>query len=276
VETQLLSYEPLTGAIGAVVTGIDLTEPQPDAVITELDRAVADHGVLFFVDQHELTPGAQVAFGAQLGELWIHPWVRGHPDHPEVMVLAPENLPNTPGEPIRWHADATFAARPPRGSILRAVELPPVGGDTLWANMAAAYESLSSSMQRFLDGLSARHVSDSFQRLLAQGKAVDAASAEMQSSVHPVITTHPVTGRRGLYVNTIFTTEIVELSPAEGASVLAFLYDHIKTPDLHVRWRWQPGSVAFWDNRATQHHVTGGYAARREMHRVTLQGDEPK
>lgn len=272
-----LSFERMTSVVGARVSGVDLAEPQASEVVEQLDRAVAEHGVLFFHDQQALTPASHVAFGAAFGELFVHPWVKNlGPEHPEVMVLASETLPNGGRESIRWHADATFDELPPRGSILRAVEVPSSGGDTLWASMVAAYAGLSSKLQRFIDGLHAEHQSDSFRRLIAQGKALEDAPTEMTSSTHPVVTHHPVTGERSLFVNVIFTKRIVELSQLESDRVLALLWEHVKAPDFQVRFNWEPGAVAFWDNRATQHYVVADYTERRVMHRVTIRGDKPQ
>jgi taurine dioxygenase len=270
-----LKYEPMTGVVGATVHGVDMAQPLSDAVVDDLNRAVAEHGVLFFHDQ-ELSPEQHRAFGARFGPLHVHPWVRNlGPDLPEIMVLAPENLPNSGRKSIRWHADATFEERPPRGAILRAVELPELGGDTLWASMYAAYEALSGRMQAFLDGLHGVHESDSFQKLIAMGRAVEDAPAEMASTEHPVVATHPVTGRKALYVNVIFTRAIAELSETESDRVLGFLLEHLKNPDFQVRLRWRPGTVAFWDNRASQHYGVVDYTGRRVMHRVTVCGDRP-
>lgn len=272
-----LDIQRMTSTIGARVSGIDLAERQPQGVIDEIDWAVAEHGVLFFDGQHDLTPSAQRDFGARFGELWVHPWVKNvGPECPEVIVLTSETLPGTGHDSVRWHADATFDEHPPRGSILRAVELPAKGGDTLWASMYAAYDALSSKLQSFLDGLHAEHESDSFRRLMAEGKAREDAPAEMTTSVHPVVATHPVTGRRALFVNVIFTKRIVELRQLESDRLLALLFEHIKCPDFQVRLAWQPGAVAFWDNRATQHYVVGDYTERRVMHRVTIRGDRPR
>lgn len=271
----MLKLERLTGAAGAEVHDFDLGEDHDQAVIDELNLAVAEHGVLFFRDQ-DITPEQHRAFGARFGQLYIHPFVRNMgPELPEIMVLAPENLPNSGTKSIRWHADATFEPCPPRGSILRAVELPELGGDTLWANMHAAYETLSSHMQRFLEGLHGVHESDSFQKLIAMGRAVEDAPDEMTATEHPVIATHPVTGRKTLFVNVIFTRAIAELSETESDRILSFLLEHLKSPDFQVRLRWRPGTVAFWDNRATQHYAVCDYTGRRAMHRVTILGDRP-
>lgn len=276
VASTTLSFAPITGNIGAEVSGIDLAAPQSDETIKELDRAVANYGVLIFRDQ-SLTPEQHRAFGARFGDLHIHPYERNlGPEHPEVIVLDSELYRAKGKSSVPWHADATFEERPPRGSILRAVQLPEVGGDTLWSSMYAAWDALSSPMQRLLDGLHAEHDSTkSFGQRVKEGRAAADAKKEMSATTHPVVITHPVSGRRALFVNAVFTTRIVELSPAESDRVLAQLFEHTKAPEFQVRLRWAPGTVAFWDNRATQHYAVGDYVGRRLMQRVTVLGDRP-
>lgn len=272
-----MELSPVTNSIGAEVTGVDLTQPLSAGLVLDLDRALAEHGVLFFRDQH-VTPRQQLDFGACLGELHVHPYEHNLGGQLEaVLVLDSERYRSKGKTPVPWHTDATFEQRPPRGSVLRAVELPPVGGDTLWANMYAAYESLSSRMQRFLDDLDAVHdAGATFGGRLREGRVRDDAVTEMRSTVHPVVTAHPVSGRKVLFVNRQFTSHIVDLSSSESDRILEHLFHTVHAPDIQVRLRWRPGTVAVWDNRCTQHYAVGGYEGRRVMNRVTFLGPPPK
>lgn len=270
-----MKIERVTDRIGAEVTGVDLADVD-DATVSALDRALADHGVLFFRDQ-DLTPAEHLAFGARFGELHLHPYERNlGGDHQAVIVLDSANYRTKGKDPVPWHHDATFEARPPRGSILRAVDLPEVGGDTLWADMYAAYEGLSSKLQRFVDELDAVHdASHIFGRRVAEGRARPDAETTMTANVHPVVATHPVSGRKALFVNANFTTGIVDLARRESDAVLGVLFQTVHNPDIQVRLRWTPGTVAMWDNRCTQHYAVGGYTGRRVMQRVTFLGPAP-
>jgi alpha-ketoglutarate-dependent taurine dioxygenase len=255
-----LQVETLTATVGAVVSHVDLNEPQSDAMMRAIEAALHQHAVLFFLDQH-LEDERQVAFGRWYGDLDIHHSGRNHPDHPEIYVLEGYS------RDIEWHADLTFAERPCRASVLKAVTLPPVGGDTLWTSTCAAYEGLSASMQCFIDGLHAYHDSS---RLNNRDPHLDVVHA-----IHPVVIDHPVTRRRSIFVNSMFTKRIVELSERESAQVLDLLYQHLREPSYQVRWRWQPNCVAMWDNYATQHCVVVDYTEPRKMHRVTITGSRP-
>lgn len=255
-----LHLERLTATIGAVVSGVDLNEPQPDEVMREIESALHQHGVLFFLDQH-LEDARQVAFGRWFGDLDVHHSGRNHPDHPEIYVLEGYS------RDIEWHADTTFAERPCRASVLKAVTLPPIGGDTVWTSTCAAYDGLSTPVQRFIDGLHADHDSS---RLNRRDPHLD-----VLRTTHPVVIDHPATRRRSIFVNSMFTTRIVELSESESAHVLDMLYQHVRQPSYQVRWRWQPNCVAMWDNYATQHCVVVDYTEPRKMHRVTITGSRP-
>jgi taurine dioxygenase len=194
--------------------------------------------------------------------------------HPEIVVL--ESDARRPIVADRWHSDVTFEKCPPLGSILRAVAVPAAGGDTLWASMYAAYEALSDTLQRLLSGLSAVHDGGGFARIAkddAQRKDLEAR----QTAVHPVVRTHPVTGRKALFVNSVFTKGIVGMKPAESRALLGFLYEHVSTPDFSCRFRWRKDSIAMWDNRCTQHRVLADALPEyRRMERVTLIGDAPR
>ena len=228
--------------------------------------------MIFFRDQH-LTPDQQKAFGRLFGELHLHPAAPALLDgHPEILVIhADENSKRVAGED--WHSDVSCDPEPPMGSILYMHELPPVGGDTLFASMYAAYDTLSAPMQRFLEPLTAMHEGEHVYR----GRyGVKDEGRVFPKAEHPVIRTHPVSGKKALFVNRGFTTRIVGLKKAESAAVLDLLFRHVETPELHCRFRWQPRSVAFWDNRAVQHHAMWDYfPQRRHGHRVTIKGDAP-
>ncbi len=272
-----MQFEKVTDVIGAEVHDIDLRAPLDDTTVIALDRALAEHGVLFFRDQ-QLGPAQHRDFGARFGELHLHPYERNlGGDLATVLVLDSENYKEKGRNPVPWHHDATFEKRPPRGSVLRAVQLPDVGGDTVWSSMYAAYDSLSSKLQRFVDELDAVHdATASFGRRVAEGRARDDAQTSMTRNVHPVVAVHPVSGRKALFVNRVFTESIAGMGAAESAHLLELLFRTVHVPDAQVRLRWRPGTVAMWDNRCTQHYAVGGYTGRRVMQRVTFLGPEPE
>jgi taurine dioxygenase len=273
-----LSARPLTPAIGAVIDDIDLAGDLSDATIDSLHRALLRHHVLFFQRQ-TLDPKTQKALAARFGRLHIHPIYPHVDDVPEIIVLdtSHNNLPDNDN----WHTDVTFIETPPLGAILAAKTIPPSGGDTSWASTIVAYEALSAPFQHFLDGLTAIHnIEKSFPEVRwgqnEDKTRFDEAKRKNPPVVHPVVRVHPESGRKGLFVNEGFTTRIVELSPGESDSVLQLLFKHVAKPDFTVRWKWNEGDVAFWDNRLTQHYALADYLPhRRIMHRATILGDKP-
>jgi taurine dioxygenase len=271
-----MHIRPVTTTIGAEVSDIDLALPLSADEARLLDKAVAEHGVLFFRDQR-LTPDQQLAFGAVFGALHVHPYERNLGGaHEAVMVLESDGFGGATAPKVPWHADATFETNPPRLSILRAVETPVVGGDTLWASTNAAYEGLSSPMQRFVDELEAVHeAAGAFGARVAAGQARADSVQEMRTAVHPAVIRHPLSGSKALYVNGIFTTKLADLGRAESAALLGVLLETVHDPSLQVRLRWEPGTIAMWDNRCTQHAAAGGYEGRRIMHRVMAMGAPP-
>jgi alpha-ketoglutarate-dependent taurine dioxygenase len=267
-----IQVDRLTPHVGAEIRGIDLSQPLDEPTFKEVHAALIDNGVVFFRDQH-LTPDQQKAFGRLFGELHMHPAAPSLLEgHPEILVIhADEKSRHVAGE--NWHSDVSCDLEPPMGSILYMHELPPVGGDTLFASMYAAYEALSEPMKRFLEPLTAMHEGEHVYR----GRyGVNDAGRVFPKAEHPVIRTHPVSGRKALFVNGGFTTRITQLRRAESDAVLRFLYHHVETPEFHCRFRWQVNSVAFWDNRCVQHHAMWDYyPQRRHGHRVTIKGDAP-
>lgn len=260
---------PLTSAIGAEVRGIDLREV---ADVAELRDALLEHLVLFFRDQ-QLDDEAHLHLAERFGTVMAPIIDPGSGGSPEVMVL--DQVAPVGRGTDRWHCDSTFLEIPPLGAILRAVHLPSVGGDTLFASMYAAYETLSEPLRTMLDGLTAVHSTVIVNELMRGLDVVHRGGAE-QSAVHPVVRVHPETGRKLLFVNGNFTTRIVELTLDESDALLGLLFQHVKSPTIQCRFTWTPGAVAFWDNRAVQHFAAPDYAERRVMHRVLLAGDRPR
>jgi len=268
---------PAAGALGAEVAGLDLATVLNADQIDWLATALATHGVLFFRDQ-PLTPAAHIALGRHFGPLQKHP-VYPHPeDAPEVAIL--EHTADRPSRIGEWHTDMTFRERPPLGSILHAQITPTVGGDTVWSSSAAAYDALSLPMQTLLSPLKASHsFAYGFRHSLAAagGDALARAARDNPTVSHPVVRVHPVTGRKGLFVNQLFTTRILGLPEGESDALLSFLFRHANQPEFTVRFRWTPNSVAFWDNRATQHRPVNDHGLQhRKFHRVTIEGDVPR
>jgi len=266
----------LTPAIGAEISGVDLRQPLEGAQVEAIKEALHAHLVVFFRDQ-DISSEQQVAFGRAFGELAQLPFMTAHGEMPDVLVL---DQTDARGEGTDvWHSDNTFMPEPPMGSILRAVLLPETGGDTCFASAFAAYEALSSPLQSMLEGLTAIHdLSATLERANADGHTnYDVASILEKSPPvqHPVVRTHPASGRKGLFVNRNSTTRIVGLSERENEVLLPFLCDHIRSPEFQCRFRWRPNSIAFWDNRAAQHLAVADYRERRVMHRVTIAGDRP-
>jgi taurine dioxygenase len=269
---QAIVVRKLTPAIGAEVSGVDLRGPLSEIEFRAISSALLENLVIFFRGQL-LSPAEHKVFGRRFGKLHIHPAPLGILDgDPEVIIVeAHENTHRIAGE--TWHSDVSCDAEPPMGSILHLTEVPPIGGDTLFANMYAAYEALSPSMRGFLSGLTAIH--DGARNYEGRATASE-RRPEYPRAEHPVVRTHPVTGRQVLFVNRMFTTRIVQLKRNESDALLELLYRHLENPEFQCRFRWQPNSVAFWDNRCVQHQALWDYYPhRRYGHRVTIAGDAP-
>lgn len=265
-----IQVAPLTQRIGAEISGVDLTDDLPDAVIDELKQAIADYQVIFFRDQ-KLDHDSHKAFGRRFGELFVHNGVASIPGHAEIVAIhADANSKYIAGD--NWHSDLTMNPEPPMGSILYLHTMPEVGGDTLWSSMYAAYDALSPRMKDHIEGLTALHDGEHVYRPI-----INDPTKTYPCSRHPVVRVHPVTGRKTIFVNPSYTTRIVELPEAESDALLAYLYQHCQDPNFQVRFRWRPHSVAFWDNRCTQHFAVYDYYPHvRSGFRVTIAGDTPR
>ncbi len=268
-----IEVRPVTPRIGAEIAGVDLREASPRQ-LAAIRAALIEHQVIFFRDQR-LDLGSQMAFGRHFGELHVHPGAPGVEGHPEVMqVYADARSTYIAGE--SWHSDVSCDPEPPMGSILHLRVVPPVGGDTLFASMYAAYDALSPRMKAYLDGLTATHDGEPYYRGRYADKGVDDRNKSYPRAVHPVVRTHPETKRRAIYVNRMFTTRINDLSREEGDARRALLGGHFARPEFQMRFRWQADSVAFWDNRCVQHQALWDYyPAVRSGFRVTVKGDKP-
>jgi alpha-ketoglutarate-dependent taurine dioxygenase len=269
-----IDLRPLSPIIGAEVWGLDLARPLGEEVVAEVRSALCRHLVLFFPDQ-DLSPEQQSDFASQFGEVTpAHPVIPAIEAHPNVLAID--------GREDRaswWHTDVTFLSTPPLGSILHMRELPPVGGDTMWVSLQAAYDALGPALREMCDKLIAWH-HDPFFAADVDAKGGYMWDGEWREKLypvsHPVVRTHPETGRNGLFVNSQFTKFIEGFSPTESAAILDLLYRHCMRPEFSVRFRWKPGAVAFWDNRATLHYALDDYgSAIRVAHRVTLKGEVP-
>lgn len=269
---QTIEVKKLSPHIGAIIHGADLSAPLPDAQFDEIHRALMENLVIFFREQ-TLSVAQHKAFGRRFGELHIHPNApKLVPEHPEILVIAAdETTKHAAGED--WHSDVTCDVEPPMGSILYMHELPETGGDTCFANMYQAYDTLSEPIRQMLEGMTAIHDSTKAHSDRRPGNGSD---MQFPRAEHPVIRTHPVTGRKLLFVNRGFTTRIRQLKRPESDAVLEMLYRHVETPEFHCRFSWEVGSIAFWDNRSAQHRALFDYwPHRRHAHRVTVCGDRP-
>lgn len=276
--TTSLSIQPLAGAVGAVVTGIDLAQPQSDAQISELRRIWLAHGVLFFRNQ-PLPPAAFQAFAERFGEVVEYPFVQGIEGHPLIIPVLklPHEKHNFGGI---WHTDTAYLQEPPMATMLIAREVPPFGGDTLFASGVAAFEALSPGMQAMLLPLKGINTSAKADvTKTREDRIKDAPTAQSTKELvaeHPVVRTHPETGRKSLYVNVGHTARLAGMTEEESRPLLDFLFAHQSKPEFTCRFSWQPGDIAFWDNRCVLHNPVNDYHGhKRLMHRVTLKGDKP-
>lgn len=267
-----ITVEKLTPVIGAEIGGVDLSRPLGNRAMEEIHRALAENLVIFFRDQH-MSPDQHLAFGRRFGELHVHPAAPSAPGLPELMIIhADKDSPRANGE--GWHSDVSCDTEPPMGSILYIKTCPTLGGDTLFASMYAAYEALSDRMKQYLDGLTAVHDGEGYRGQYANYGVEDKET--YPRAEHPIIRTHPVTGKKALYVNRGFTRRIVGLPVDESDGILRYLYDHAENPLFQCRFRWRENSVAFWDNRCVLHRALWDYWPHtRSGYRVTVKGDRP-
>lgn len=266
---------PFSPHLGAEVRGINLAEGVTERQLSDVRHAFLQFQVLFFKDQQEITPQAHIEFGRYFGKLHAHPAAPTMAGYPEIFEIHTHRDSKVANGNF-WHSDVSCDEFPPLGTMLQLHVLPSKGGDTLFSNMYAAYESLSPAIRDDIDQLTATHESAH----VYKGRYTDRGQADADivcpSAVHPVVRTHPQTGRRTLYVNRTFTTKINELSPADSRSLLTFLHSHAESPRFEIRFRWQRNDLAFWDNRCCMHHAIWDYwPEERKGRRVTIRGDRP-
>lgn len=270
---ETFQIQPLTPVLGAEITGIDLTKSLDNRQSEEVHSALLTHQVLFFRDQ-DISFDQHKSFGRLFGELEVHPYAPSQEMHPEVLPIhADADSKQIAGE--RWHSDVSCDPQPPLGSILHLHTVPPTGGDTLFASMYAAYDALSENMKLYLEGLVAVHDGGPNYRRRAAIEGKDDLR-QFPCAEHPVVRTHPQTGKKLLFVNPVFTTTIPGLPESEAQAVLNFLFDHCNQPQFQVRFSWKKNSIAFWDNRCVQHIAMWDYFPQtRSGNRVTIKGDKP-
>ena len=265
------------GALGAELSGVDLAKDLSVPVLKEIRNLLIKHEVIFFKDQ-DISHYQHKEIANFFGPLQTHPAYNTVENYPEIQIL--ESTSDKPTKIEEWHSDMTFRKHPPMGSILRSKICPPFGGDTLWSSMTAAYNALSNPMKDLLENLTSEHdfsygFKDSLAEPGGQARLKDAV-LKNPPVTHPVIRTHPESGKKVIFVNSLFTTKIIELPKNESDTILNFLYDHIKTPEFTCRFNWKPNSIAFWDNRSTQHKPVNDYfPEHRMLERIAIDGDKP-
>lgn len=273
-----LDIRPLAGALGAEIHGVDVSEQLDDATVAAIRHALLEHLVIFLPEQ-KLTPAQQLAFARRFGEPVVYPFVKGLEEFPEITpILKREEDRNNFGG--IWHSDTVYQQEPPMGTMLYGLEIPPYGGDTLFANQYLAYDALSDGMKALLAPLKAIHISGKSRVQKTRTDMMKHSSVGLKGdeleSCHPVIRTHPETGRKALYVNVAHTIRFDGMTEDESTPILEFLFQHQIQPEFTCRFRWSTGALAFWDNRAAMHYPINDYHGyRRLMHRVTLAGDRP-
>jgi taurine dioxygenase len=276
--TRSLEVHKIAGALGAEISGVDLARDLDDATVAEIRRIWLDNCVVFFRNQ-DLPPARFLELAKRFGEPIEYPFLKGLDGFPEIITVA-----KLEHEKINfggvWHSDTSYLDIPPMATMLIAREVPPVGGDTLFANQYLAYETLSDGMKRLLDGLVAVNASAKADvTRTREDRLKDSKNPQARKDYlaeHPVVRTHPETGRKALYVNVAHTVRFKDMSEEESAPILDYLFGHQIRPEFTCRFHWEPGSIAFWDNRCAQHNPVNDYHGyRRLMHRITLKGDKP-
>ena len=267
--------KPFAPNLGAEITGVDLSQEISEAEFSEIEAAFLAYQILFFKDQKEIPPQVHIDLGKRFGPLHSHPaapTMAGYPEIFEIHATRHSKVAN--GE--FWHSDVSCDEEPPLGTMLQIHILPPCGGDTMFSNMYAAYDALSDAMKTFLDGLSATHASEHIYRGRYADRGQKDSDIAFPSASHPVVRTHPQTGRKALFVNRTFTTQINELSEEESSAVLKMLFEHAESIQFQIRFRWSKNDMAFWDNRCCMHRAIWDYwPEERKGRRVTIKGDRP-
>ena len=267
--------KPFAPNLGAEITGVDLSQTISEAEFSEIEAAFLAYQVLFFKDQKEIPPQVHIDLGKRFGPLHSHPaapTMAGYPEIFEIHATRHSKVAN--GE--FWHSDVSCDEEPPLGTMLQIHILPPCGGDTMFSNMYAAYDALSDAMKTFLDGLSATHASEHIYRGRYADRGQKDSDIAFPSASHPVVRTHPQTGRKALFVNRTFTTQINELSEEESSAVLKMLFEHAESIQFQIRFRWSKNDMAFWDNRCCMHRAIWDYwPEERKGRRVTIKGNRP-
>lgn len=273
---QLIDVSAFAPNLGAEIRGVSLADGISDAQFAEINRAFLQYQVLFFKDQAEIPPDQHVNFAKRFGPLHVHPaapTMDGHPEIFEIHVTKNSKVAN--GE--HWHSDVSCDKEPPLGTMLQLHILPDCGGDTMFSDMYAAYDDLSPAMREMLDGMTATHESEHFYRGRYADRGKNDDGIEYPSATHPLVRTHPETGRKALYINRTFTRRINELSQAESDAILDYLWNHAEQINYQIRFRWSLNDMAFWDNRCCMHRAIWDYwPAERKGRRVTIKGDIPK
>jgi len=284
VNFRRIALEPVSGNLGAIIKGVDLATLN-DETFAEIHQAWLDYSVIFFREQ-KLSPLQQIDFAKRFGEIHFHPYMRGLDDHPEILEIIKE-----PGDDYTfgavWHTDQMFNPEPAKATMLYAHEVPKSGGDTQFSNQYLAYETLSDPMKAVLENLKTFNVGDGFRRGVGKVNRKDryASNPTMQAkirepgnlpteSVHPLVRTHPETGRKSIYIGS-HTQNLYGFNESEADTLIDFLRDHSTRPEFTCRFRWEVGSLALWDNRCVQHQALADYNERRRMHRITIAGDTP-
>ncbi len=275
-----LQVRKVAGAIGAEIAGVDLAAELDGATVAAIRGALLDHAVIFFRDQHKLTPDRFLAFARRFGQPIEYPFVKGIEGYPEIIQVAKLEHERVNFGGV-WHTDTSYLEEPPMGTMLVAREVPPYGGDTMFASQYAAYEALSDGFKRLLQDL--RAVASSAKADVTKTRedrikdSGNEAARTQYEAEHPVVRVHPETGRKALYVNSAHTVRFAGMSEEESAPILRYLFEHQIKPEFTCRFSWRVGSVAFWDNRAALHYPVNDYHGfRRIMHRITLKGDRPR
>ena len=276
VMNNSFNIKPFAPNLGAVITNVNLSNDINDAELKGIRDAFHKYQVLFFQNQSEISPRNHIKLGRYFGELHIHPAAPKMKNYPQIFEINTDKNSKIANGAEDFHSDVSCDIEPPLGTMLQLHILPECGGDTMFANMYMAYEALSNPMQKFLSDLKASHESEHFYRGRYKTESNGESKTEYPSAIHPVIRTHPETGKKAIFVNKFFTTRIVGLEPQESKFILDFLFSHIEKTEFQIRYRWNKNDMAFWDNRCTIHKALWDYFPHeRKGRRVTIKGDKP-